>query len=98
MASSWTERRVVVTGLGLVSALGQQIEPFWRHLIAGQCGVSTISSFDASAFDCRIAAEVKEFDPRPAFPSPKEVRRSDRFAQFALVAGQQALLDSGLDL
>ena len=98
MASSWTERRVVVTGLGVVSALGQQIGPFWSNLVAGQCGVSTITSFDASAFDCRIAAEVKEFDPLPAFPSPKEVRRSDRFAQFALVAGQQALLDSGLDL
>ena len=98
MASSWTERRVVVTGMGVVSALGQQIAPFWSNLLSGRCGVSTISSFDASAFDCRIAAEVKEFDPRPSFPSPKEVRRSDRFAQFALVAGHQALLDSGLDL
>jgi len=89
---------VVVTGMGVVSALGQQIAPFWSNLLSGRCGVSTISSFDASAFDCRIAAEVKEFDPRPSFPSPKEVRRSDRFAQFALVAGHQALLDSGLDL
>ena len=84
--------------MGVVSALGQQIAPFWSNLLSGRCGVSTISSFDASAFDCRIAAEVKEFDPRPSFPSPKEVRRSDRFAQFALVAGHQALLDSGLDL
>ena len=89
---------MVVTGMGVVSALGQQIAPFWSNLLSGRCGVSTISSFDASAFDCRIAAEVKEFDPRPSFPSPKEVRRSDRFAQFALVAGHQALLDSGLDL
>ncbi len=98
MAIHWTERRVVVTGLGVVSALGQEVETFWQNLIAGQCGIDRITLFDASAFDCQIAAEIRNFDPTPAFGSPKEVRRTDRFTQFAMVAGKQALLDSGLDL
>jgi 3-oxoacyl-[acyl-carrier-protein] synthase II len=98
MAIHWTERRVVVTGLGVVSALGQDVETFWKNLIDGQCGVDRITLFDATAFDCQIAAEIRNFDPTPAFHSPKEVRRADRFTQFAMVAGKQALLDSGLDL
>lgn len=89
---------MVITGLGVVSALGHEVETFWNNLIAGQCGIDRITHFDASAFDCQIAAEVRNFDPTPAFASPKEVRRSDRFTQFAMVAGKQALLDSGLDL
>jgi 3-oxoacyl-[acyl-carrier-protein] synthase II len=93
----WTERRVVVTGLGAITPLGT-VESTWNALIGGECGISKIESFDASAFDTQIAAEVKNFDPTPAFPSPKEVRRSDRFAQFGVFAGHQALLDSGLDL
>jgi beta-ketoacyl-acyl-carrier-protein synthase II len=98
MASNWTERRVVITGLGAVTPLGHQIDAFWANLIGGQCGVHTISRFDAAKFDCQIAAEVKDFDPLPALPSPKEIRRTDRFAQFAVYAGWQALRDSGLDL
>jgi 3-oxoacyl-[acyl-carrier-protein] synthase II len=92
------DRRVVVTGLGVVSALGQNMKDFWGNLIAGQCAVQPITGFDASAFDCRIAAEIKNFDPTPFMPSPKEVRRTDRFTQFAVVAGREALLDSGLNL
>ncbi len=87
-----------MTGLGVVSALGQDIETFWSNLIAGRCGIDTITSFDASKFDCRIAAEVKDFDPTPAFPSPKEVRRTDRFAQFGVYAGWHAMKDAGLEL
>ena len=98
MASHWTERRVVITGLGVVSSLGQQPLVFWDNIIAGKCGISQITSFDVSAFSCRIAAEIKEFDPAPSFPSPKDVRRADRFTQFAIVAAHQALLDSHLDL
>jgi 3-oxoacyl-[acyl-carrier-protein] synthase II len=60
--------------------------------------VGTITAFDPSAFDTRIAAEVKNFDPSPAFPSPKEARRTDRYSQFGIVAGWQALKDSGIDL
>jgi 3-oxoacyl-[acyl-carrier-protein] synthase II len=98
MASNWIDRRVVVTGLGVVSALGQHIEPFWNNILAGQCGIDTITSFDPSSFDCHIAAEVKEFNPGPALPSPKEIKRTDRFSQFGVFAGYQALIDSGMDL
>ena len=98
MASHSTGRRVVVTGLGVVTPLGHQLDVFWNNLIAGQCGIDRISSFDATAFDCQIAGEVKNFDPAPAFPSPKEVRRTDRFSQFGVYAAHQALLDTGLDL
>src|SRR5436309_1885556 len=98
MASDWTERRVVITGLGVVSPLGNDLDTFWTSLMAGQCGVDKIQSFDASQFDTQIAAEVKNFDPSPAFPSPKEIRRTDRFSQFGVYAGWKALLDSGLDL
>ena len=98
MASNWTDRRVVVTGLGVVTPLGHQVDTFWANLIAGQCGIARIASFDPSQFDCQIAAEVKDFDPLPAFPTPKEIRRTDRFSQFGVHAGAQALRDSGLDL
>jgi 3-oxoacyl-[acyl-carrier-protein] synthase II len=98
MASNWTERRVVITGLGLVSPLGTEVETFWNRLLAGECGVDRIASFDPTAFDTQIAAEVKDFNPAPAFPSPKEVRRTDRYSQFGVYAAWQALKDSGLDL
>ena len=98
MASNLTERRVVITGLGVVTPLGHNLETFWNNLIAGRCGIDHISAFDAAAFDTQIAGEVKNFDPAPAFPSPKEVRRTDRYSQFGVFAGHQALLDSRLDL
>jgi len=98
MASNWTERRVVITGMGVVSALGNDLETFWNRLIAGQCGIARIASFDASAFDTQMAGEVKAFDPVPAFPSPKDVRRTDRYSQYGVYAAWQALRDSGLDL
>jgi len=98
MSSNWTERRVVITGLGVVSPLGHDVDTFWSQLIAGQCGVDRIASFDASLFDTQIAGEVRNFDPLPAFPSPKDVRRTDRFAQFGVHAAWQAIRDSGLDL
>jgi len=98
MASNWTERRVVVTGMGVVSALGDDVNTFWKSLVSGQCGIDRITSFDPSAYDTQIAAEVKNFNPAPAFPSPKEVRRTDRFSQFGVYAAWQALRDSGLDL
>jgi 3-oxoacyl-[acyl-carrier-protein] synthase II len=98
MAINWTDRRVVVTGLGVISSLGQHIGPFWENIVAGKCGIEKITSFDAANFDCQIAAEVKDFNPAAAFPSPKEIKRTDRFSQFGVFAGHQALLDSGLDL
>jgi len=98
MASHSTERRVVITGLGVVTPLGHQLDVFWNNLISGQCGIDRISSFDPSGLDTQIAGEVKNFDPAPAFPSPKEVRRTDRYSQFGVYAAWQALVDSGLDL
>src|SRR5512142_1690458 len=92
------ERRVVVAGLGAVSPLGNDVETLWKNLLAAQCGVHRIALFDPSAFDTQIAAEVKDFSATDSFPSPKEARRSDRFAQFAIFAAHQALKDSGLDL
>ncbi len=83
--------------MGVVAPLGNSLEEMWPRLVAGQCGVDRIRSFDASPFETQIAAEVKTFVPS-GFPSPKDVRRADRYTQFAVSAGHQALLDSGLDL
>lgn len=96
--SSWSERRVVVTGIGCVSSLGNDADTLWRNIVAGQCGIDRITGFDASRYDCQIAAEVRDFSPVAAFPSPKEVRRTDRFSHFGVYAGWGALKDSGLDL
>jgi 3-oxoacyl-[acyl-carrier-protein] synthase II len=98
MATNWTERRVVITGMGAVTPIGNNVETFWQNLIAGQCGIGPITHFDVSAYDTKIAGEVKNFDPSGAFPSPKEIRRTDRFTQFGVYAAHQALLDSGMDL
>jgi len=98
MASTSTERRVVITGLGVVTPLGNSVDVFWDNLIAGKCGVEKITAFDATPFDTQIAAQVKDFDPAPAFPSPKEARRTDRYSQFGIYAAWQALKDSGLDM
>jgi len=98
MASNWQERRVVVTGLGVVTPLGTELDVFWKRLIAGECGIDRITAFDAAGFDTQMAGEVRNFDPTPAFPSPKEVRRTDRYSQFGVHAGWQALKDSGAEL
>ena len=96
--SSWSDRRVVVTGIGCVSSLGSDPDTLWKNILAGQCGIDRVTAFDISAYDCQIAAEVRGFDPTPAFPSPKEIRRTDRFTHFGVYAGWGALKDSGLDL
>jgi 3-oxoacyl-[acyl-carrier-protein] synthase II len=93
-----TRKRVVITGLGVITPLGQGIGTFWENILAGQCGIGPVTAYDTEGYACAIAGEVKDFDPTPAFPSPKEVRRTDRFTQFAMVAGWEAINDSGLDL
>jgi 3-oxoacyl-[acyl-carrier-protein] synthase II len=98
MANNYSDRRVVVTGLGVVTPLGHDLSSFWQNLITGQCGIDKISAFDASAYATQIAGEVKNFDPTPAFPSPKEIRRTDRYSQFGIYAAWSALKDSGLEL
>jgi len=91
-------KRVVVTGMGVASSLGCEVETFWQNVITGQCGIDRVTSFDISDFACQIAAEVKDFDPSPAFPNAKEVRRADRFTQLGIFAGWKALEDSGMNL
>ena len=98
MASHPYDLRVVITGLGAVSPLGNDVVTSFDAILAGRSGIGPITQFDAAAFDCRIAGEVKNFDPTPAFPNAKDIRRMDRFAQLGVYAGHQALKDSGLDL
>lgn len=89
--------RVVVTGMGIVSPLGNDVEQFWSRLIRGESGISTIETFDTSRHKSRIAGIVRDFDAEARF-GRKEARRMDRFCQFALAAAEQALEDSGLSL
>ncbi|SVE43266.1 uncharacterized protein METZ01_LOCUS496120, partial [marine metagenome] len=84
--------------MGVASALGTESDQLWENILAGQCGIERITAFDVSDYSCQIAAEVKDFDPVPAFPNAKEVRRADRFTQLGIFAGWKALGDSGLDL
>lgn len=90
-------RRVVVTGMGLVTPLGLGIEPFWNGLIEGRRVIGPITHFDASGYATRIAAEVKEFDPTQ-FMEKKDARRAARFIQFAIAATHMALEDAQLTL
>ncbi|MBL8450292.1 MAG: beta-ketoacyl-ACP synthase II [Dechloromonas sp.] len=88
-------RRVVITGLGLVSPVGNTVEEGWSNLIAGRSGIATITKFDASAFSAHIAGEVKGFDIG-AYLAPKESRRMDTFIHFGMAAAIQAVRDAGL--
>src|SRR5471032_485347 len=90
-------RRVVVTGIGLVSSLGIGTEANWAGITAGQSGVGTITKFDATQFATRIAGEVKNFDPL-AFIEKKDVKKMDIFIQYAIAASQFAMDDSGLTI
>lgn len=87
--------RVVVTGMGVLSALGNNIDDFWKNLVDGVSGAGPITLYDASKFKTRIACEVKDFDPTE-FIDKKEVKKLDRFSQFSIVASDQALADAGL--
>jgi 3-oxoacyl-[acyl-carrier-protein] synthase II len=90
-------RRVVITGLGVVSPLGCELKLFWDRITAGHSGIRRITKFDASKFPTQIAGEVVEFDAN-AFISPKEQRRMDQFSQFAVAASKMAMVDSGINL
>ena len=89
------ERRVVVTGMGVISPVGKTVDEFWESLINGKSGIRTITKFDASDFKTRIAGEVKDFDPEPII-SAKEARRIDLFSQYALCSTVQAVEQSGV--
>ena len=88
-------RRVVITGLGCISPLGNDLQSTWEAVLAGESGVGLITLFDTTDFRTRIAAEVKGFDPVQSI-GKRLARRTDRFTQFALEAAAQAIQDSGL--
>ena len=98
MANNYSYRLVVFTGMGVVTPLGHDLNTFWQSLITSQCGIDKITAFEATAFDTQIAGQVNNFDPAPAFPNSKEIRRTDRYSQFAVYAAWSALKDSGLVL
>lgn len=90
-----TRRRVVVTGLGCISPVGNTVSEAWSNLIAGQSGIGLITRFDATAMSCRIAGEVKNFDLE-SYISAKEARTMDRFIHYGIAAAAQAIQDAGL--
>jgi len=91
------KQRVVITGLGVMSSLGRDLETFWNSLMEGKSGVSLIEAFDTSEYPTRIAAEIKDFSPEE-YMDKKEARRMDRFVQFAVAAARMALQDAGLNI
>ncbi|MBK1988656.1 beta-ketoacyl-ACP synthase II [Sphaerospermopsis aphanizomenoides BCCUSP55] len=93
--TDYKRKRVVVTGVGAITPLGNTPSEYWEGLLSGRNGIDYITSFDASKHDCRIAGEVKNFDPHE-YMVRKEAKRTDRFAQFAIAAAKQAISDAQL--
>jgi 3-oxoacyl-[acyl-carrier-protein] synthase II len=92
------DRRVVITGLGVMTPLGNEVETFWSNLKNGVSGIHTIDAFDITGYDCKIGGQVRDFDPKPFFKNPKDVRRTDRFTHLSMAAAKMALEDSGIDV
>ena len=96
MPSPQQNRKVVVTGIGVISSLGNSVESFWDSLVAGRSGLGPITRFDPEGYTCKVASEVNDFDPSD-YMDPKEARRNDRYTQFAVAATRRALADGSLD-
>src|SRR5205809_6534434 len=92
------ERRVVITGMGALTPVGNGLETYWSNLKNGVSGIHTIDAFDTTGYDCKIGGQVRCFDPKPFFKNPKDVRRTDRFTQLAMAAAKMAVEDSGIDV
>jgi 3-oxoacyl-[acyl-carrier-protein] synthase II len=92
------DRRVVITGLGVITPVGNDLESFWHSLKNGVSGIRTITAFNTTAYDCRIGGEVLGFDPKSFFKNPKDVRRTDRFAQLSMAAAKMAMADGSIDM
>ena len=92
-----TKRRVVVTGMGAITPVGLNIETFWNAVKEQKTGFGEITHFDASAYKCRLAAEVKDFDAK-AYMDAKEARRMELFSQYAVAAAEEAIKDSGIEM
>ncbi len=97
MQTSQSLSRVVITGLGALTPLGNTVEEYWQGLVAGKNGISDVTLFDASRHECRIAGEVRGFDPH-TYLERKEAKRMDRFSQFAVAASLQALENAKLEI
>ena len=91
------KRRVVITGLGVVTPIGNDVETFWNNLVAGKSGVDLIQSFDTSELKTKIAGEVKDFD-YTQYVDKKEGRKMDRVAHFSVAVAKQAVADAGIDV
>lgn len=91
------KRRVVITGMGVVQSLGLGLDSFWGAIKDGKCGISTLTKFDASGFDAKIGAEIKDFDPT-VYMDKKEAKRMDLFTQYAVAAAKMAMEMSGLNM
>ncbi len=91
-----SDRRVVITGVGTVTPVGNDLPSTWAALIAGRSGIAAIKAFDVSAYASRIGGEIKDFDPAWGFKNPKDVRRTDRYTQLAMAATREAVEDAGL--
>ena len=90
------ERRVVITGLGAITPIGNNVEEFWKGIKQGKCGIDQITEFDASNYKVKLAGEVKNYNPEEYFER-REAKRMDKFSQFAIIAAREAWKDSGLD-
>ncbi len=90
------ERRVVVTGLGAITPIGNTVEEFWKGIQEGKCGIDKITAFDTSTFKVKLAAEVKNYDPEKYFDR-REAKRLDKYSQYAMIATREAWKDSGLN-
>lgn len=93
-----TKRRVVVTGLGMVTALGLSVDKTWAGILAGQSGVSKVESFDTSAYACQFAASIKNFNPEDYQLTVKDTRKMDPFIQYGMAAAIEAINDAGLEV
>ena len=90
-----SERRVVITGIGVLSPIGMDLDTFWNSLVEGKSGIDSIASLDPSDFYCQIGGEVKDFEPAQYFKNPKDARRADRYCQLAMAGAKMAFEDSG---
>src|SRR6266542_2481934 len=97
MSVTESERRIVITGMGAVTPVGNDVPSMWDALVHGRSGVAPVTLVESSDLDVRIAGEVKNFDPTN-YLDKKEARRMDRFLQLGMVAAQEALRDSGLQI
>jgi len=91
------QKRVVVTGMGVIASLGHNVNDLWASIVAGKCGIDKVTLFDAKDYSCQIGAEVRGWDPAQHM-DPKEVRRNDRYTHFGFCAAKQAIADAKLDM